>query len=115
MFSAFRSARVLCGSEPPRREGALAAPAFLPEIAFYLWAWKAWDRWFGLVDASSTLELYLLASVLQAARFLIFSKTRDAQDKPFALISCQPDVLRPCPHSSTSSAENLEPDGAAPA
>ena len=105
-------ALALLGASAAR--GRVAAPTFQLGIAFYLWLLGTLCGWFVLGDASSKLDCSL-ASVLQAARFLIFSKTRDAQDKRVNLISCQPDVLRPCPHSSTSSAENLEPDGAAPA
>ncbi len=98
--ASFRSAPVLVGSLRGAR--ARGRAGFSARDRVLLWAWKAGDGWFGLVDASIELESsFLLSSVSYRPLALIFLKNKDALDKRVALNSVHAQRAQPFPDSST--------------
>ena len=99
--ASFRSAPVLVGS---LRDARVRGPRrlFCYRSRSLLWAWKAGDGLFGLVDASIELESsFLLSSVSYRPLALIFLKNKDALDKRVALNSVHAQRAQPFPDSST--------------
>ena len=94
-------ARVLLGASAAKGTGC-RAPRISARDRVLLWAWKAGDGWFVLVDASSELNSsFFHASVSYRPLALIFLKNKDALDKRVALNSVHAQRAQPFPDSST--------------